>query len=143
MPDVDFFIDTNILLYAIDSDPAVADKASQAERLLTSENWGWSGQVAAEFVASSTSTRRRKPITLAEAEQWLHSWHHFPLWTVDLETVNKAIQIAERYRIGYYDAQIIAAAKQLGCSTVHSEDFNDGQDYGGVRVINPFRVQPE
>lgn len=137
MPAVDAFVDTNVLLYAIDTDPAQAGKMSKAEQLLTSVNWAWSAQVAAEFVASNTSSRRRQPLTLAEAERWLHSWRKFPLTAIDFETVTKAI--ATRWRIAYYDAQILAAAKQLGCQTVYSEDLNDGQDYGGVTVINPFR----
>lgn len=44
-----------------------------------------------------------------------------------------------RYQIAFYDAAILAAAKQLGCKIAHSEDLNDGQDYDGVRVENPFR----
>jgi len=27
----------------------------------------------------------------------------------------------------------------MGCMQVLSEDVNDGQDYSGVRVANPFR----
>ena len=33
---------------------------------------------------------------------------------------------------------ILAAAKQMGCRTVFSEDLNAGQDYDGVTVVNPF-----
>ena len=39
---------------------------------------------------------------------------------------------------GVSDAVILAAAKRLGCHTVYSEDLNHGQDYDGVRVVNPF-----
>jgi len=35
-------------------------------------------------------------------------------------------------------AVIIAAAYELGCATLYSEDFSHGQDYDGVRVVNPF-----
>ena len=45
----DVFIDTNILLYTIDEDPASAAKRQRAQQLLLSERWGWSVQVAAEF----------------------------------------------------------------------------------------------
>ncbi len=38
-----------------------------------------------------------------------------------------------------WDATILAAAVELGCTTIYSEDMNDGQDYGGVRVVNPFK----
>lgn len=31
-----------------------------------------------------------------------------------------------------------AAAKQMGCQTLYSEDLNHGQVYDGVTVVNPF-----
>jgi predicted nucleic acid-binding protein len=49
-----------------------------------------------------------------------------------------AISAKQRFGISYWDAAILAAAKQLGCHTVYSEDLNHGQDYDGVRVVNPF-----
>jgi predicted nucleic acid-binding protein len=33
---------------------------------------------------------------------------------------------------------ILAAAKALGCQTLYSEDLSHGQEYDGVRVVNPF-----
>jgi predicted nucleic acid-binding protein len=39
----------------------------------------------------------------------------------------------------YWDAAIIGASRAMGCPQVLSEDLSDGQDYGGVRVANPFR----
>ena len=36
-------------------------------------------------------------------------------------------------------AAIIAAAQEGNCSEVLSEDMNDGQNYGGVKVVNPFK----
>jgi len=38
-----------------------------------------------------------------------------------------------------YHAARVAAAQELGATTLYSEDFSDGQDYDGVRVINPFK----
>jgi predicted nucleic acid-binding protein len=32
----------------------------------------------------------------------------------------------------------VAAAARLGAPVLYSEDLSHGQDYGGVRVINPF-----
>jgi len=49
-----------------------------------------------------------------------------------------ALQIKNRYKLSYWDSAIIAAAVELGCQTVYSEDLNHGQSYAGVRVINPF-----
>jgi hypothetical protein len=52
------FIDTNVLLYAIDKDPAAATKRARAQQILLSERWGWSLQVAAEFFVNATSAKR-------------------------------------------------------------------------------------
>jgi predicted nucleic acid-binding protein len=46
--------------------------------------------------------------------------------------------LRRRFQLSQWDATIIAAALELGCHTVYSEDLNHGQDYGGVTVINPF-----
>jgi predicted nucleic acid-binding protein len=45
----------------------------------------------------------------------------------------------ERWQTSLWDALIIAAARESGATTLISEDLNHGQDYGGVRVLNPFR----
>ena len=38
----------------------------------------------------------------------------------------------------YWDAAILEAARASRCEQLLSEELNDGQDYGGVRVVNPF-----
>jgi len=136
----DCFIDTNILLYAISTDPAEAAKTAISRRLIQNNIWAWSAQVAAEFVRSSTSPKKPKPLTWQEASQWITVWRAFPLAHVDGDLVIEAIQIAERYMISYYDSQIVAAAKRMHCSTLFTEDLNHGQDYGGVIAVNPFRT---
>ena len=50
-----------------------------------------------------------------------------------------ALEIHLRYQISHWDSLIVAAASQSDCSVLYSEDLNDGQDYDGVRVVDPFR----
>jgi len=52
--------------------------------------------------------------------------------------VRRAFEIQGQFQISYWDAVIVAAAQELGRDTLYSEDLNDGQDYGGVVVKNPF-----
>jgi predicted nucleic acid-binding protein len=40
--------------------------------------------------------------------------------------------------ISHWDALILASARELDCTVVYSEDLNHGQDFDGVKVINPF-----
>jgi predicted nucleic acid-binding protein len=48
------------------------------------------------------------------------------------------LDLSERFRMPYWDAAIIAAAERLQAEVVYSEDFNHGQSYGRVRVVNPY-----
>jgi len=50
-----------------------------------------------------------------------------------------ALDARQRFQLSYWDAEIIEASRAMGCTQVRSEDLSDGQDYGGVRVANPFR----
>jgi len=52
--------------------------------------------------------------------------------------VKRGIESAERYKISYWDGAIIAAAETLRAGILYTEDLNDGQLYGSVRVVNPF-----
>jgi predicted nucleic acid-binding protein len=51
---------------------------------------------------------------------------------------HRALDIQARYRYGFYDALIIAAALSDGCSRLYSEDFQDGQRIEGLTIVNPF-----
>jgi len=50
-----------------------------------------------------------------------------------------ALDTRHRFQLSYWDAAIIEAARAAGCAEVLSEDLSDGQEYAGVRVLNPFR----
>lgn len=44
----------------------------------------------------------------------------------------------QRFNVSYWDAAIIEAARESGCTELLSEDLSNGQDYNGVTVVNPF-----
>ena len=69
----------------------------------------------------------------------LSSMRGFPILPVTEELVFTAIGVKVRWQISYWDAAIIAAAETLGARELYSEDLNDGQTYGSVRVVNPFK----
>jgi predicted nucleic acid-binding protein len=132
------FVDTNVLLYTIDEDPASNLKRQRAQDLLLSEQWGWSVQVASEFFVNATSQKRPFKLAPAAAAALVETWLNFPTLDVTVAVVRAAIDLQQRFQLSYWDAAILGAAKQLGCKTVYSEDLNDGQEYDGVRVVNPF-----
>ena len=61
-----------------------------------------------------------------------------PVAATDLPLLRHALQLKDRYGIAYWDAAVIAGARRLGASVLVTEDLSDGQNYGGVRVVNPF-----
>jgi len=57
---------------------------------------------------------------------------------ITYELILTATAIRRRFQVSHWDSTIIAAAKELGCKTLYSEDLNHGQDFDGVTIINPF-----
>lgn len=132
------FIDTNVFLYALSDRAEEQQKAKRARALLLSENWGWSVQVAGEFYHIATSAKRQFRLPHPSAMEYVRTWLNFPTASLHPATVLAALQLRERFQVSYWDAAIFAAAHELGCRTIYSEDFSHGQDYDGVTVVNPF-----
>jgi predicted nucleic acid-binding protein len=132
----DVFLDTNILLYASNGRLDSPDKWQIAYGLLTTP-FGTSGQVLAEFY-SNAIRKGANPLVKEEARRWIDLLCQKPFVAIDAHLVRAAIELSTRYQISYWDAGILAAAERLGAEIVYSEDLNHGQNYGAVRVINPF-----
>jgi predicted nucleic acid-binding protein len=132
------FFDTNILVYAAIGTTGEERKRERALRLIESEDFGTSAQVLQEFYVTVVKKAAR-PLSALQASEWIVQWAEFPCQAIDRELVQIAIELSQRYAISYWDAAILAAAAALGAHTVYSEDLSDGQMYGTVRVVNPFR----
>ena len=128
------FVDTNILVYFAEDEEA---KALVAARILAAGCVA-SVQVLNEFANVAT---RRLGYDWAKTKQALQLIRSFlDVRSVDLETHEAAIQLAERHAFHVYDATIIASALEAGCTTLYSEDMQHGQLIAGrLRIVNPFR----
>ena len=131
------FCDSNILLYAASNAPEDAAKRVKARSVLKLPGVGFSAQVLQEFYVNAT---RKQALRLSENEvaAILASLRGFPILPVTEELVFAAIEVKLRHQVSYWGAAIIAAVHALGARELYSEDLNSGQDYGGVRVVNPF-----
>lgn len=132
------FLDTNILVYAIESGGPDPRKSSTALTLAQRGDVCLSTQVLGEFYRAVTSPRREVPLTHEEAVAWVQLWKRHDVRPVTVAHVDLALELTERFRVGYYDALILSSAHLTGCDVVYSEDLNAGQDYDGVRLENPF-----
>ena len=113
---IDVFLDTNILLYALDESSGSREKSGIARRILQEMNWGWSIQVAQEFYVNATRPRKGIAISHDDAENFIKVWMSFPMAVNNVPCLLEALHIKQRYQLSLWDANIIAAARQLRCT---------------------------
>ena len=137
----DCFLDANILLYAHSAASADRSKRQRARELILETRFGLSGQVLQEFIANAL---KKKELGIGEdnLDAVLELAALVPVVPVSHPLILRATVLRRRFRISPWDASILAAALELRCSTLYSEDLSHGQVYEGVKVINPFRVEP-
>jgi len=100
--------------------------------------WAFPRRSSRSFTSTPRRSRRRR-LSPDEAVQILAALRGFPILPVTEDLVFAAIELKRRFQISYRDAAIIAAAVALEAREIFSEDLNDGQTYGTVRVVNPFK----
>ena len=131
------FVDTNVLLYAVSACTEDARKRRRALDLVVAAERAISVQVLADFYHQATRDRPGS-ISHDQVMRFIEEIRHFLVQDVTLDIFRAAVSISQRYRVSYWDGAILAAARAVGCEILYTEDLNDGQDYGGVRAINPF-----
>lgn len=132
------FLDTNILLYAGSNAPEDARKKQVASAIIASVDFAISTQVVQEFIANALG-KKSLGFTEAGIEATLESLRSITVLPVTCGLVLQAWRLHQRHAVSQWDATILAAALELGCHTLYSEYLNHGQDYDGVKVVNPFR----
>ena len=132
------FFDTNVFLYVVSAAAEDAPKRAKATALIASCDFAISIQVMQEF-ADAALRKKRLGVTLAEVRVMLEELaENYPVFSPTPNLVFRALDLSHRYQIRFYDAAILAAAQELGCQTLYTEDLNHGQTYDTVHVINPF-----
>ena len=133
------FVDTNILVYARDA--AFPGKGKICRELLTALWKNRTGRLSVQVCSEYffTVTRKLNP-GLDERTAWddiekYSAWNPEPL---EYKTLQKAREALVRYQLSWWDSLIIASAFFSGCGTIVSEDLSRGQEYFGIRVVNPF-----
>jgi predicted nucleic acid-binding protein len=135
------FVDTNVLIYALDrADP----KKQEAARVWRAALWKnrrgrISYQVLQEFyVKVSQKWPSARQEARAEVRDLL-AWRPLP---VDTELLERGWSIQDRYQLSFWDALIVAAASLATCRYLLTEDLQAEQELDGIIVVNPFRCDP-
>ena len=137
------FVDTNILVYA--HDRSAGAKHVKARDLIESLWDSGAGVLSTQVLQELCVNLRRKagsPLPLDEVRQLVRDYSAWEVVTNTPNSVLEALEIETRYKISFWDASIIQAARDAGVSILYSEDLAAGQRYGSIRVVNPLVDAP-
>lgn len=140
MSDENLFIDANILVYAHDKD---AKERHETARTLVAKLWSdvsvpsISVQVLQEFYVNLL----RKGVPDSEASGAVDDYLNWRVVDNDRSLLTSGIEERRRFKISFWDGLILAAARRAGAKILWSEDFNAGQSYDGILVVNPL-IEP-
>jgi len=126
------FIDSNIVLYLLSGD---AIKADRAEVLLEA-----GGVISVQVLNEVASVCQRKlKMSWEEIEMLLmavkSACNTLPLTVASHE---KAVEVARRFQLSIYDANIVASALLSGAGVLLSEDMQNGMNIESLTIQNPF-----
>jgi predicted nucleic acid-binding protein len=136
MPTRSFF-DTNILIYT--DDKAAPAKQRRALDLIAEHRRAQTGVVSLQVLQEYFVTITRKlRVDAAIARRKVELLAEFDVAAPDLADILAAIDLHRLHRLSFWDALILHAAKQSGCTILFSEDMQSTREIDGVRIQNPF-----
>ena len=130
------FIDTNIFVYTQSS--VEIKKRNISTGIIENYDCHASTQVLSE-VSNVLTKKLNMPVQ--EVKQIISAINeNCTISIIDYETVQKALDLKERYGYSYYDSLILAAAIESGCQKIFSEDMNNRQIIANtLEIANPFK----
>ncbi len=139
---INCFVDTNILLYTRDLKATEKSrKASQWIRNLTEVDALMINlQVISEF--SNAVIKKFQHINRKELRDALVMMSHWRQANITHATIMKAFDLQGRVKASWCDSMLLASAIEAGCTVFVSEDQQNGRSIDGMRIVNPFEVEP-
>ena len=131
------FFDTNILIYADDS--TTPAKQQRAIQLVSEHRRARTGVVSLQVLQEYFVTVTRKlHLDARIARRKVELLAEFDVATPDVVDILASIDLHRLHGINFWDALVVRAAKQTGCSVLLSEDMQGDREIEGVQIVNPF-----
>jgi predicted nucleic acid-binding protein len=132
------FFDTNVLIYA--DDKAAPAKQRKALSLVAEHRRTRTGVVSLQvlqeyFVAVTRKLHVDAPIARRKVELLAE----LDVAVLEVADILAAIDLHRLHGFSCWDALILRAAKQAGCTVLLSEDLQHAREIDGVRIVNPFQ----
>lgn len=132
-----FFVDTNILVYAEDSNNVGKQRRARAllERGLREGTGRLSLQVLREFFSAAT---RKLGLSAEAARARIEIYALMQPSAMTTDDLLAAIDLHRLHGWSIWDALIVKAAQNAGCVQLLTEDLQHGRRIGTLEIINPF-----
>lgn len=129
------FLDSNVLIYAV----LPTDARSATAQGLLAAGGTISVQVLNEFASVAKRKLQRSWPEIVQALADIRLLCPTPL-PLTAATHGAALGLADRHGFSFYDALIVASALEGGCTTLLTEDMQDGLVVAGrLTLRNPFK----
>ncbi len=132
------FVDTNILIYALD--PADPWKRQLSADLLRQTISNRSLTLSPQSLNEGyrVLTQRRKLMPLEQARGYIRTLAPLAIAPLDASTTERAFGLQDEIGASWWDSLMLAAALLAKCRLFISEDLQDGREVSGMRIANPF-----
>ena len=132
------FLDTNVLVYSIDGkDPA---KQVVARGIVVSAVRGGGFLISAQVLNEFSNIALLKlKLSVEEVRKFVSFFSRIGVVSLESRWTDAALLLKQRYETQFFDSLLLAAAQENGCDEILTEDLNDGQMYGSVKAVNPFK----
>ena len=137
------FVDTNVLVYLRDTrTPEKQARCAEWMSFLWESRAGrLSTQILQEYYV--TVTGKLDPgMPAEEARDDVMALAAWSPRSIDLDLLESAWEVQDRWGFSFWDSLIVAAARALVCTTLLTEDLSHGQDLDGLRIVSPFAELP-
>ena len=131
------FFDTNILVYR--QDPLDTRRQQIAKDLIEAAMLNGTFVISTQVLQEFYNTMlRRRFMPAAAAQSLCELWAEHDVVNATPSLLFQAFALQQRYQTSLWDALIVQAALDGGCTTLYSEDLQHGTRFGALEVVNPF-----
>lgn len=132
------FFDTNVLVYA--DDKAAPAKQRRAIDLVAEHRRAGTGVVSLQVLQEYFVTVTRKlHVDPRIARRKVELLAEFDVASPEVADILAAIDLHRLHGFSFWDALVLRAAKQAGCTVLFSEDLQEARQIDGIHIVNPFR----
>jgi predicted nucleic acid-binding protein len=132
------FLDSNVLVYT-DDHGAPAKQAAALALVEAGHDAGTSfvsTQVLEEYFSAAT---KKLGVAIPVARAKVELFSRLNVAVIDVDDILAAIDLQQLHQLSFWDSLLVQSARRCGCSTLLTEDLQDGRRFGDLVIRNPFK----